>query len=243
MRDDNSSGSTIAVASLNLNKKLGRAETAERVAGWLDRWRPDVFVVQEPRLDRVNVQPLPGWILLGGNASVSAWVRENVCGRQELVTDVCRRVWVRGPGIYNVYLDVYSAGNRARQLGEIEQAALGDGCQVRLVVGDFNIGPRLQDGLWNAHPSKFNSRTDRGALETLCASLHLVDLGAEYADEQWTHVKMRSDGVVQFRCDLALLTGTVANRARLEYDHTVREQPGGFTDHSALMVTIDTVSG
>jgi hypothetical protein len=109
-----------------------------------------------------------------------------------------------------------------------------------VVLGDFNLAPRQQDGLYGDKPSRYTARWEREAFEALLNSAGLLDATATDGEPEFTFERRQGGKPIRFRCDLALLSKSVGGTAQVTYDHSVRARDG-FTDHSAVIVDLLTV--
>jgi hypothetical protein len=109
-----------------------------------------------------------------------------------------------------------------------------------VIVGDFNLAPRSEDGLFGANPSTFTTVGERTALTVLLNTGNLFDATCPTNEREPTFtfertVKGQSS---RFRCDLALISEHLRPSVTVVYDNTVRRRGEGFTDHSAIVVDI-----
>jgi len=231
---------TLRIGSINLNKRLGGQEARSALERWLSRHGVDLIVVQEP-VGTVTALPdtIGQYRFVGGNEQVAAWLRSGLPKPGVMQMGFhWQRIRFGGLTIFNVYLSHESTSTRAAQLRVVEAATAEDLGVPAVMAGDFNIAPTLQDGLNNGQPSSFNTKTDRGALQSLMAGARLADLlpvtGREFTIEQTIGAYH-----TQFRSDLALVSDSIVKNAILRYDHSVRKGSGKFTDHSGLILDLD----
>ena len=234
------------VASLNLNKRL-RTETARsRLLRWLTDHEVSLVLAQEPwSAASPEVPALNGFRPIGGNHLVFAWLNEHLAPPPcAILGSWWQRLEVGYVAVHNVYLDAYSQRRRATQLTELRDGLLGEGDRPILVVGDFNLAPRPEDGLFNAVPSTFNSERDRVPFRELLAQSRLRDLMSASSIAEFTVVRRYNGRTGAFRCDLVLLSDYLAPTVTTAYDHTVRAGKHSFSDHSASLIELPvTLSG
>jgi len=138
-----------------------------------------------------------------------------------------------------VYLSPYSSAERRAMLDELARAISGT---TSVVIGDFNLAPRPEDGLYGDQPSTFTKLPERRAFEHLLGAGDLVDATRPSQGETaaFTFERMQQGRATCFRCDLALVSSHIAGSATVIYDHSVRATPDAFTDHSALILDVKT---
>jgi 2-polyprenyl-3-methyl-5-hydroxy-6-metoxy-1,4-benzoquinol methylase len=141
--------------------------------------------------------------------------------------------------VHNVYLSPYSARDRRELLKQIERD-LQTGAGPTIVVGDFNIAPRPEDGMFGTAPSTFTSTGERLALASLLMSGVLFDATCppDGVPADFTFERLARGKPSNFRCDLALVSESLREYVTVEYDHSVRKSADGFTDHSALIIDL-----
>ena len=228
------------VASVNLNKRIGSAAARNRLVQWLTRNDVALLLAQEPWRPpgREPVQ-LGGLRAVGGSDKVFAWIHERfeapTCHQ---LAPHWQRVELGYLAVHNAYLDAYSQTARAAQLNDLHAGMSTERDRPMLAVGDFNLAPRPQDGLYDGRPSTFNSNTDRGPFQSLLAACLLHDATAAGPPEFSVARSVRGRRW-EFRCDLALVSDYLAPSVAVTYDHGVRtDATTAFTDHSALLVDL-----
>ena len=221
------------IVSLNAKKGLnGSRGTA--LGGWLEPKEAGLLLVQEPISARGKLpNQLAGLQLIGGNHYVAAYAR----GEKDEGADLIDERWLRlereDVTLDNVYLPHETSGARKDFLDRLVARPT----PQRLIVGDFNLAPRPVDGRYGDEESTWTGVGERTAFSALLET-GLVDLGA--VDEPEFTFQRRNKGKwTRFRCDLALMTETLAERAALETVHRPRNPSLGFTDHSALIVEVE----
>jgi SAM-dependent methyltransferase len=231
----------VRVAAVNLNKRSGSATARSRLTQWLTRNGIALLLAQEPwRPPGREPVHLDGYRAVGGTDKVFAWAH------QRLHPPACQQLaphWQRLElgylAIHHAYLDAYSQTARAAQLDHLRAGLRAEVTEDRpiLVVGDFNLAPRPQDGRFDGHPSTFNSDTDRAPYQSLVAACLLEDATATDPPE-FSVVRSARGRRWEFRCDLALLSDYLAPSVCVTYDHSVRAGPSAFTDHSSLLIDL-----
>lgn len=226
--------------SVNLNQRVGNPATMAKFMSWLGTRPPDVVLAQEPFRPSYPDRPeLPGYCLAGTTPLVSCWVAEKA-PRPQVLYHADRWLELRFGSIslHNVYLSPDHSSERTRLLTDLA-TAIAQAAQVNVVVlGDFNLAPRPEDGLFGGTPSKFTRAAERHALAQLLSTCELVDATRPQEGEnpEFTFERVQRDRWLQFRCDLALVSKALLTSVSVGYDHTVRRNPDGFTDHSAILV-------
>ncbi|MGH8897605.1 MAG: endonuclease/exonuclease/phosphatase family protein [Egibacteraceae bacterium] len=89
-------------------------------------------------------------------------------------------------GGVNTYLDAYAQATRADQLARLRRLVEAEDGRPVLVIGDFNLAPRPEDGRYDGRPSIFNAEIDRAPFGALLAETGLVDCTAEPAPIQYS---------------------------------------------------------
>ncbi|MFC2171402.1 methyltransferase domain-containing protein [Acidobacteriota bacterium] len=229
------------IASINLNKRLGSAKSRETAYRWFCSRKIELLLTQEPWKGENKTPPdLYGFAPIGGNGRVFAWISSKHEQPKSLqITDYWQRIELGYLVVANVYLDAYSKSTRAEQLSSISQGFQPDRDRPLLIVGDFNISPTPEEGLFDGKPSSFNSEVDRGALKVLQREMRLLCCPRNQDQEpEWTIERKISGKLSQFRCDFALLSDYFADEVDASYDHSVRRHDASFTDHSALILEV-----
>jgi len=229
------------IVSTNLNQRLGNAGVRLRFETWLAIQVPDLLVAQEPFKRGQPARPqIAGYRLIGTTPLVSCWIREHHGTAQVIEhSERWQEVRLSGLGIHNVYLSAHSSKDRCDLLLELADT-VGRSGEECLVLGDFNLAPRLDDGLFGDKPSAFTKATERRALATLITAKRLVDstCPAPGSAPEFTLERTVNGQSSRFRCDLALLSACLRDSVSVAYDHSVRTAAGSFTDHSAIVVEL-----
>lgn len=227
------------VASLNLNKRLANASAGARVLPWLLKHEISLILAQEPYPKEGKPSSLDGFRPVGGNHGVFAWIAEQseppACAS---VRGWWQRLELEYMVVHNVYLDPYSRRRRARQIEELHDRLLAEPGRPTLIVGDFNLAPRLEDGRFDGEASRFNSEVDRAPFRQLLIDAKLQDLTSDASNVQYTIVKKHRGRASEFRCDLALASDYMASTIVANYDHGTRVGDLAFTDHSAVVLDL-----
>ncbi|WP_447002474.1 methyltransferase domain-containing protein [Saccharothrix isguenensis] len=227
------------LASINLNKRLGNPVARTHLTRWLLHNQVDVLVAQEPwkPVARVAVD-LPGFRHVDGNGNLFCWSAERYqVPRASRPADFAQRLELAWLVVYNAYLDSGSTTSRRDQLDILRKLVGTENRRPVLACGDFNLAPRLIDGVSNGHPSDFNSSTERERFAALLAEADMVDSTATDAPE-FTIERRTATLHSRFRCDLALISDHLRPVTSVRYDHSVRSGTQAFTDHSAILVDL-----
>jgi exonuclease III len=234
------------IVSANLNQRLGKTSIRARVDEWLGVHSPDVFVSQEPFAPASAVRPdLAGYTLMATSPLTSCWISDRYAGVTVIrVSDRWQKILVAGLTIHNLYLSPDSAKDRREMLRQIEEEIVAAGRGPAILLGDFNLAPHLEDGIFGAGPSTFTSAGERKALASLLASGGLFDATCPTNGQPvvFTFERLSKGKPCNFRCDLALISESIRSCVTVTYDHSVRKSPGAFTDHSAVIVDVAGVS-
>jgi Methyltransferase domain/Endonuclease/Exonuclease/phosphatase family len=228
------------LACVNLNKRMTNEHARGRLGRWLAQKRVQVLMAQEPlRGVKKPNNNLIDWNPIGGNEKVFAWINSQLeHPKQDSIGEFWQRIELGYFAVYNVYLDAYSQSARATQLQRLIKPLTNESDRPLLIVGDFNIAPAPEDGRSGGVISTFNSEVDREPLRHLLKLARLADLRDSSESRQWTIERDLPQGLVQFRCDLALASDYISHELSIRYDHSTRSGPGSFTDHSALLVEL-----
>jgi exonuclease III len=227
----------VKIASVNLNKGL-LAHRRTRLDAWLARTGPDLALFQEPITESGSLPSMvAGLELVDGNHLVAAYAR----AKGNWKATFQRERWQRLSGhpespllIDNVYLPHELPTLRQGCLDTLASSDQGP----RLVVGDFNMAPRPEDGRHGERESHWTGVGERAAFVRLLAS-GLRDLGSVGVPE-FTFERLNRGAVNRFRCDLALLSSSVGYRSFMT-DHSTRlraDSATEFTDHSGIIVEL-----
>jgi hypothetical protein len=230
---------SMRIASLNLNKRLGNASARLRALEWLRTNEISLVLTQEPYRNCDKPPSLDGFRPLVGNHQVFAWIAESL----EPPPSVSVRAWWQRLElgylvVHNVYLDPYSRRSRGDQLEELHDHVRAEPGQPMLIVGDFNLAPRPEDGCFDGKASRFNSDVDRGPFRRLLVDVRLQDLTSAASGVQYSIVRERRGKRIEFRCDLALASDYIAPTITANYHHDTRAGALPFTDHSALVLNL-----
>ena len=231
--------SKIRIASINLQRGIKTRTALER---WLDAWKPDVLLVQEPCEQGHAPPPRVGeYKLLGGNGYVSAYA----CGTRgpapaEHVGDRIQVLRVNRTTVFNAYFPSKSPGPRMALFQQLSREVSERAPANALVFGDFNMAPRPQDGRFGDDESTWTGAGERSAFQDLLKSRGLVDVYAEGAPtaEPFTFERVNRGKTNRFRCDLVLASRKLCGpgMTTLNVDHETRLGSARFTDHSALVL-------
>ena len=227
------------VASVNAKKRLGAVVARERFGSWLERRQVTLVVVQEAwRAGGPEPPAPPGMRFLDGDSELAAWIREGIdLPRVDRPEAWWQTVLVGGLAIHSVHLDPSRAARRVQQL-QILAARLPTGDNV--VLGDFNLAPRLVDGIYGTSPSRFTSAGERRAFAELLATRELADTMACDPPE-FTFSRQIRGSESSFRCDLALLPASWPTTSVVAA-HETRTGSQAFTDHSGTILRVGPVA-
>ncbi len=227
------------LASLNLNRGMTTDPRGGLFRAWLDDLRPDVLMLQETQAPHARVLgTLDDYERVCGTTGSTVWRR---AGGPPVAVVQDRETWgqtIRLDGdvlVHHVHLAPSSGSERAAQLADL--AALDPG-RMKVVVGDFNLAPRPEDGVFGDSPSTFTSASERRALAGLVAGQGLCDILACRPPEFTFHRRVRGRSSA-FRCDLALVDRRLPH-TYAAYDHSVRPR---ISDHSAIVLSIPADAG
>jgi hypothetical protein len=191
------------LASVNAKKRLGALDARKRFGLWLERREVTLVVVQEGwRAGGSVPPPPPGMLFLDGDAALAAWIREGI-GRPRVHRSEAwwQTVLLGHLAIHSVHLDPYTAAKRIEQLQILaERLPTGD----IIVLGDFNLAPRLVDGIYGTLPSRFTSAGERRAFAEVLATRGLADATCaeppEYTLSRQIRRSESSFGVISRSC-------------------------------------------
>jgi hypothetical protein len=193
----------MVVASVNAKKRIGAVGARDRIGLWLQRREVTLLVVQEAwRAGGPAPAPPPGMRFLEGDAELAAWIRDGTGRlRVDRPAEWWQTVFVGDLAIHSVHLDPYRAATRVEQLQRLAECLpTGD----NVVLGDFNLAPRLVDGIYGTSLSRFTSAGERRAFAEVLAVHGLADATAGDPPEFTLSRRIRGSESA-FRCDLALV--------------------------------------
>jgi exonuclease III len=151
--------------------------------------------------------------------------------------------WVSVEGgrqqIHSVYFPHEKASGRERFFNAISEWLERERQFEHVIMGDFNMSPRIEDGLYGDNPSNWTGASERRALQQLLAEHNLIDLYLLHpAAEPYTFEKQNGPQMTRFRCDLGLVSRALAERDGTTFtvDHRTRRGLSRFTDHSGLIL-------
>ncbi|HIF08579.1 MAG TPA: endonuclease/exonuclease/phosphatase family protein [Sneathiellales bacterium] len=226
--------------SVNGNKRFFLSRYHKNVLKWLEEVDPDVVTVQEPWVNKpARWWKLQNYHLVGASDDVLVWSKPHVTAAVLQVADHRVAFKANGFEIHAVHLDPYKGTTRRNQLKDLQEGG-GNNGKPMVVVGDFNLAPRPQDGRFgNAH-STATGADERRAFDDFLGTFQLVDATrVEGVEPEFTFERKYEGQWFRGRCDLALLPSALEpDQARAVYDHEVRTGPGAFTDHSAIVVDL-----
>lgn len=232
------------IASLNCNKRLGNPKALALIHEWLCINHVDLFLAQEPWSNtRVSPVNLPSYSPLGGNSKVFTWIKNGqAINSPQLIESYWQLLYLDYLVIHNVYLDAYQQITRGDQLAKIKEGLGKVGGRPQIIVGDFNLAPKPEDGLSGERPSKFNGPEDRNRLDDLIKNEGLVDTTCRdvTGGQEFSISRIIKKTQIRFRCDLCLVSDYLfaTEAVSVKYDHSVRNPVSGFSDHSALILNL-----
>ena len=237
--------SKLRIVSLNGNKRAQSTSSAA-VDAWVRGLDPDVLMVQEPcARQRSPLSAWSGMTLLTGTSSLAAYARPGLGATVVREEDRWVTLTTGEIRVHGVYFpsDKGEARARAAFLERLCGATAPSPSARHVVVGDFNLAPRPEDGRLGGRTSPWTTVRERQAYATLLSKNDLHDLGATMeAELEFTLERQLATGLSRFRCDLALVDATLARSSatRLTVDHTLRRGDRRYTDHSALVLHLPT---
>lgn len=230
------------IISINLNKRLGVAKAAHSLETWLQQRACDVLLVQEPwSRTRDSATTIRGYKAIGGTSSVFAWIKNHYAMPAISQYRVnWQQIVLNYINVHNVYLSAYSSSKRAAELAELHNEVMKNENSPLLIVGDFNLAPRPEDGLVGDKISSWTSVNERNVLNDLLSCQGLIDMTApdRSGKVEYSIERIRAVYSTAFRCDLALVTDYIADGVAAVYDHSTRTGAAAFTDHSALIIDV-----
>ncbi|MFZ1291210.1 MAG: methyltransferase domain-containing protein [Melioribacteraceae bacterium] len=230
------------IASINLNKRLGNPQAKSHFEKWLEDHKVDLILAQEPWIRNKDYTiSLRFFTDLGGNDSVHIWIRRKWIEQNvKLLAENWQEINIGYFKIHNVYFSAYSSEERIQFLKKIEEYLLKSKTASNIIVGDFNLAPRPEDGIVNGNISNFNTLEERDALNSLLDNRNLIDFSADFVKNEnikYT-IEKKSGFYSQFRCDLVIIDKYLECIITGKYDHQVRKEPNSFTDHSAIILEL-----
>jgi len=227
----------VLLASVNLNKRLGATGARSNFAAWLREHGVKIVLAQEPFKPADRTPPaLTGFAFVGGDGHLAAWVSEDLAPPAVFSpAPWVQRVELEWLVVLQVHLDAYGGASRAAQLAELTAMVTAEAGRPLLVCGDFNLAPRLADGLFGEETSAFTAEAERTALHQLMRVAGLVDTTADEVPV-FTFERVFNGKPSRFRCDLALLSDHLTATTTVTVDALVRSGAAAFTDHSALRI-------
>lgn len=234
------------VGSANLNQRIGNTASRRRFESWLHYRDLDVVLAQEPFNSKAEERPvLTGYELISTSPLLSAWAKAPQASRFQVRQhgDRWQELSVGGLNLHNLYLSPHSSKERRDLLDQIASHITDN--TPSIVLGDFNLAPRPEDGRFGQQESGFTSPAERRAFARLLSAATLVDATCSSGDAEpeFTFERMQQGKQIRFRCDLALVSAALIPSTSIEYDHTVRIGASAFTDHSAILVSLPIIDG
>jgi exonuclease III len=237
------------IVSVNLSKKLRSTKNTHIIEKWLSDKNADLLFVQEPwERGRKEIVGIQSYLYLGGTDGIGTWIHKRYVPRcTELLKENWQKLTLDSLVIHNVYLSASSSKKRVELLEQLTTQISKEKSSPVLVVGDFNLAPDPEDGLFGKESSKFTSKKERDAFKLLLSTNCLIDSTASKSLEEtrvFTFEREMGGKKSCFRCDLALVNESVMDEMKVEYDHSARTGEESFTDHSAILIDIpDSLAG
>jgi exonuclease III len=233
----------LKIVSANLNQRIGNVHARSRFESWLTPHSPRLVLAQEPFRPNLTSRPtLKGYGLISTSTQISSWAVDDLADSAKVIehSERWHEIRLEALAVHNVYLSPYKRRERTDLLLAITAALKTSDVGDCVIVGDFNLAPRLEDGMSNGRPSAVTGAAERRALERLLESGGLIDVLCpdRDSDTPFTFERLYKNGVARFRCDLALVTARLKESASIRYDHRVRTSENAFTDHSAIVLDL-----
>jgi 2-polyprenyl-3-methyl-5-hydroxy-6-metoxy-1,4-benzoquinol methylase len=225
----------LVIASINLQAGLRTRRAA--LTRWLAAINADGVLLQDPGGISCSDAALDGYLVGHYSRRLAALWRPTLTVESRPQTEFWQENVLGWLSVHNIYLSPRSQSIRAGQLDTITRHLRRRGGSPAVVLGDFNIAPRAEDGLYGEQVSHFNGVRDRSALNRFLTAAHLTDLGARI-DPSPTIELSRNGSATRFRCDLVLAAHYMTHEMSVRVDHSTRRGPDQFSDHSGLIVTV-----
>lgn len=221
------------VLSVNANNRLSKfiddisvEYDVLLVQEWARHGKDGDFASALSKLPENSTRSVTEFLLIEANEAyeVTSW---NVLHEEERV----QILEVNGSIICNVYLPASSSKQRRELMEYLRDVLLLQFRRVSLIMGDFNLAPRMKDGWFGDQHSAWTKNYERETFASLCETYQLLDFGA---DVRWnaTFKRMNNGKMTAFRCDLAI--GNPEEWMWDQYVHELRTQKK--TDHSGILV-------
>jgi exonuclease III/SAM-dependent methyltransferase len=231
----------VRIVSVNLNQRLASKSARARLEAFLAQKNPHLFLAQEPWRPSSKVfQGLSGYrFLSAGPRLMCCHSLENSELTVVQHNDRWQELCLEEVRVHNVYLSPNSSPARRQMFSELSRSVIESG-RPALILGDFNMAPEPSDGRFGDRESSWTGPTERQAFRDLLSSAGLIDStrAAKTGEQYFTFERRQQGKESRFRCDLALISSTLAAKLSVSYDHSVRAKLDGFTDHSALVVDL-----
>jgi len=191
------------IVSVNLRKRLPIATTL--IEAWLEEVGCDLFVVQEPwNRGRTQAIELHCYKSVGGNTSVYSWLSRGFQPAEPSLLEECwQKINLGCLAIYNVYLPAKSRTGRVATLHGLRHEITHGKDRRLIILGDFNLAPNPEDGVYGRQISKWTGKVERLAFTSLLLDAHLIDMTSRDRVGQSEYTFERNSGGFRsaFRCD------------------------------------------
>ena len=236
--------SKVVIASINLNKRLGNQRVLANVQKWLENLRPSLLLTQEPWSHACSSHiEIDGYAFLGGNSFVAAYCTVAPVLKYTLAKRNERWLTLTAGNlkIHNLYFPPDSSKARSELFKILRSKLTFKQSYKHILFGDFNMAPRKVDGLHGGEVSKWTTEKERRLFNDLLTKLQMVDLYAEkYRHTEYTFERQIKGKLNQFRCDLAIVDKTLIENLAIQLDHNTRRGEARFSDHSAVIVALES---
>ncbi|WP_321416584.1 methyltransferase domain-containing protein [uncultured Methanomethylovorans sp.] len=194
---------------------------------------------------RTDIIQIPSYSYLGGSDAVGAWIHEKwISSDVELLRENWQELKIDNLRIHNVYLSAYSSKERIDFLTLLKEQVNEAEKFSTIIVGDFNLAPNSEDGVFGDKFSDFTKEGERLAFNLLLNEKNLIDATLPNSQDRgkvFTIERNRGDEISCFRCDLCLVSKSFSKGISVCYDHNVRKGNDAFTDHSAIVLDLPQV--
>jgi hypothetical protein len=230
------------VSWINARKGLRSAEKSFRLLEFLSQHSVQTVFIQETAMtSNVDSVSLAGWKRIaqfGALTAFSALAVNEV--KVRFSSNYFLALEFGGLLLGNVHLSAYRWQDRVEQIRMIQEI-LGSNRLKRFIVGgDFNFAPLPQDGLYGGQPSRWTHRIEREMYQETLRNLGATEYPTS-TNGAYTYERDHRSNRLQFRCDFAF--GNVPTQyISAKYDHGTRLGPASFTDHSMVIIKLETLS-
>jgi len=223
---------------MNINKRGNTLEKRFDFMTWLNIISPQIICLQEVcRSDVFMTNDFLTYKWVAGSHNSAIYLHDEIAYQNARATKNFSLLYLENKSlIVSLYLSAYKSSERIRQLRflseQLDEFSATEDIENIIIMGDFNLAPREEDGLVNGNVSKFTSKKERNVFAAFLQQFDLRDLGI---NEGFTIEKKNKRYHTQFRVDLALVHTKKESDAY--WDHSVRQEHL-FTDHSAIILDV-----